>query len=672
MRGLRLAAFVLGGLVALLALGLLAVYLLVDPNDFKPRIVKAVKEATGRELALPGKIKLAVFPAIALELGPASLGNPPGFPARPFVAVEHLDLHVKLLPLLRKELSVGRVEIDGLDLRLEKNPAGKGNWEDFGGKGAPPAAPTSSGGGSLGDVGGVLLKNSRVSYGDLVADQLNLEVGRIAAGTSTAIKTKVTVRSTPNAPPLGLSGSFEITPDPTQRQYHLVKLDLTATRSGTAGASPVTYKVSVPELDLDLAGETLSAPTFSAQVADARLSGAVRGSRIMTEPQLGGTFKLDPVSPRDLLQHLGVVIPRTRDPRALTKLLASGTYRYGGKAVQARDLDVRLDDSSLRGSVSIGNLDTKAMTFDLALDQMDFDRYRPPPAPPPAIKVREKPTPLPTEALKSIRASGKVSVGRATVVGVKLTEVAVTLAAKDGVIHIAPAKARLYGGTYAGDITLDGRGDIPLIKLEQSMTNIDAAQLLKDFAKSDRLSGRGNITSNLTARGAESDALLGSLAGHVAANLEQGALEGVDLWFEINRAVSVIQRQALPGGQSSGRTKFDAFKASADVADGVASTKDLSIVSQNLRVNGQGTANLLTEAIDYHVKATVLKDASAKTPKSGNVLADIPVTISGTLAKPRVSPDLEGLAKAQAQQQLDKHKDELKQKLEDQLKNLFK
>jgi len=670
-RGLRLATFVLGGLVALLALGLLAVYLFVDPNDFKPRIVMAVKEATGRELALPGKIKLAVFPAIALELGPASLGNPPGFPARPFVAVEHLDLHVKLLPLLRKELHVGRVEVDGLDLRLEKNPAGKGNWEDFGGKGAPAATPTTSGGVSLGDVGGVLLKNSRVSYGDLVADQLNLEVGRIAAGTSTAIKTKVTVRSAPNAPPLGLSGSFEITPDPMQRRYHLATLDLTATRSDTAGA-PVTYKVSVPQLDLDLAGETLSAPTFSAQVADARLSGAVRGSRIMTEPQLVGTFKLDPVSPRNLLQHLGVVIPRTRDPQALTKLLASGTYRYGGNAMEARDLDVRLDDSSLRGSVSIGNLDTKAMTFDLALDQMDFDRYRPPPAALPAIKVRAKPTPLPTETLKSLRASGKVSVGRATVVGVKLTEIAVTLAAKDGVIHIAPARARLYGGTYAADVTLDGRGDIPLIKLEQSMTNIDAAQLLKDFAKSDRLSGRGNITSNLTARGAESDALLGSLAGHVAANLEQGALEGVDLWFEINRAVSVIQRQALPGGQSSGRTKFDAFKASADVADGVATTKDLSIVSQNLRVNGQGTANLLTEAIDYHVKATVLKDASAKTPKSGNVLADIPVTISGTLAKPRVSPDLEGLAKAQAQQQLDKHKDELKQKLEDQLKNLFK
>ena len=103
MRGLRLAGIVIGGLVALLVLGLFAVYLFVNPNDFKPRIVKAVKEATGRDLALPGQIKLSVFPAIALELGPAKGGNPAGFATQPFAAVKHFDLHVALLPLLHKE-----------------------------------------------------------------------------------------------------------------------------------------------------------------------------------------------------------------------------------------------------------------------------------------------------------------------------------------------------------------------------------------------------------------------------------------------------------------------------------------------------------------------------------------------------------------------------------------
>jgi len=50
------------------------VWWLVNPNDYKGRIAAAVKESTGRDLVLQGDIKLSVFPWIALELGPASLG----------------------------------------------------------------------------------------------------------------------------------------------------------------------------------------------------------------------------------------------------------------------------------------------------------------------------------------------------------------------------------------------------------------------------------------------------------------------------------------------------------------------------------------------------------------------------------------------------------------------
>jgi len=167
------------------------------------------------------------------------------------------------------------------------------------------------------------------------------------------------------------------------------------------------------------------------------------------------------------------------------------------------------------------------------------------------------------------------------------------------------------------------------------------------------------------------DAMLRSINGHVAANLDNGAVEGVDLWFEINRAMAVIQKQGLPSGQSSGRTTFDSFKASADLAGGVATTKDLNIVSRNLRITGQGTSNLATEAVSYQIQATVLKKAAPGPVASGNVLAQIPVNVSGTMSSPKVTPDLEGLAKARMQQELDKHKGELQQKLQDQLKGLF-
>ncbi|MDB6085412.1 MAG: AsmA family protein, partial [Gammaproteobacteria bacterium] len=72
MRTGKTLGMIIGGLIALMVIALLAVWLLVNPNDYKPRIAAAVKDATGRELVLQGDIKLSVFPWIALELGPAS------------------------------------------------------------------------------------------------------------------------------------------------------------------------------------------------------------------------------------------------------------------------------------------------------------------------------------------------------------------------------------------------------------------------------------------------------------------------------------------------------------------------------------------------------------------------------------------------------------------------
>jgi AsmA protein len=267
--------------------------------------------------------------------------------------------------------------------------------------------------------------------------------------------------------------------------------------------------------------------------------------------------------------------------------------------------------------------------------------------------------------------NGNLTVGSATVSNLTMTQLHVVIVAKDAVTHISPATAKLYGGSYSGDITLDDRGSTPTVKLDQSLTNVDMAPLMKDFAKTQRISGHGTVTTNLTSHAMGGDALMKTLSGHVAANIEGGAVEGVDLWFEINRAMALAQKQGLPNGQSSGKTTFDAFKASADIADGVATTKDLNIASQNLRVAGQGTTNLVTNAVNYQVKATLLKEAPGAAGAAGKTLADIPLNITGTTTNLSVRPDVEAMAKARVQQELDKHKDEIQQKLGDKLKGLF-
>ena len=563
MRALKVVGMVLGSLVALIAILLLAVRLFVDPNNYKNRIAAAVKNSTGRELVLSGPIKLSVFPWIALEIGPASIGNPPGFGTEPFASVRHVAFRVRLLPLLRKELQIGRIQIEGLDLRLRKNAAGGANWQDLGGKGAAPqpSPGPSSGSQALPDLGGVEIKDSRLSYQDLVAGHVNVELGHVTSGTPAPLRFKLDLKTSAGAQPVELSGRLNLT--------------------------------------------------------------------------------------------------------------------YAGNSLAAKDVDIQLDDSRLRGNVAISNLQTSATGFDLAIDHIDLDRYRSPAEKnaKSAAKPPEKAAEPSTDALKSLRMNGTLRIGSAKVAGVNLTQVLVTVAAKDGVTRIAPVKAKLYGGDYSGDITLDGRGPIPDLKLDQSMTGIDMAHLLEDFAKSQRVSGRGSVTTHLTAHSLGGNALMRSLNGHIAANVDNGAIEGVDLWFEINRAVALIQKQPVPAGQSSGRTKFDVFKASADLTNGVASTKDLYIASRNLQVTGEGTTNLITDAIAYRLKATILKEAPgapAATAATAKTLADIPLDITGTVTSPTVRPDLQALAKARVQQELDKHKGELQQKLMDKLKDVFK
>ena len=668
-RPLKLIGIVLGGLVALVAIALLGVRLFVNPNDYKDRIAKAVKDSSGRELSLPGEIKLSVFPWIALELGPVSLGNPPGFGAESFASVKHAALRVRVLPLLHRRLQIGRIDIDGLDLRLHKNAQGKGNWQGFGGSDQTSQRATSSGSETLGELGGVVIKDSRVSFEDIIVDHLNVDVGRVISGAATPVKLKLDLTSGPGAAPIALAGAFNFTPDMAREQYRFASLELDGTMGSKAGAPPLTWKFLAPDLSVNLAAQTMSAPSFSTQSAGAHLAGSVQGS-FGAVPGFTGTFKLDPTSPRELLSGFGVAAPKTRDAKALSRLAASGEFAYGGNEISASKLDVQLDDSTLQGSAAINNLETKAMNFDLVLDHIDLDRYRSPDptSPQPPAKAADSPT----DSLKALRLNGKLAIGSVRITGVNLTQVHVSVVAKDGVTHIAPATAKLYGGDYSGDVTLDDRGAVPALKVDQSMTGIDVAPLLKDFANSQRISGRGNVTTALAAHGTGSTALMKSLSGHVAANLDNGAVEGVDLWFEINRAMALIQTHAVPSGQSSGRTKFDTFKASADLANGVASTKDLNIASQNLRVAGQGTANLVTEAIDYQVKATVLKDAPTAKGATDKTLAEIPLAITGTMTTPKVRPDLEGIAKARAQQELDKHKQELQQKVQDKLKDLFK
>jgi len=668
MRALKILAIVIAGAIGVLVLALIGVWLLVNPNDYKGRIEQTVQTSTGRQLTLAGDLKLSVFPWIALQLGPATLGNPPGFSGPPFASVQHIAVRVRLLPLLHKQLEIGNVDIDGMVLNLKKNPQGIGNWET---SGQNKPATTSGSSGSITELGGLTLTNSRLSYEGMTAEHIDLTVGRLAAGTPSPVKLRLDLKTAPNAAPLPLEASFVAAIDTATQRYAVSRLELQGTLKPQAAPQPVHWALSARELALDLHTQALSAPEFSLQLGSARLGGAASGTHVMDAPQLSGRFKLEPVALRAWMGQLGMPAPVTRDPRALSRFAASGDFTYGSNAAAVNQLSVQLDDSTLSGTAGVINLTTMASRFALSIDRLDVDRYLSPAPPKGATPARSaQNTELPAW-LRTLQTNGILNIGSVTVAGLKLTELHVGLNASAGVTHLAPISAKLYGGQDSGDVTLDERSSVPVLTLNQNMSNVQIAPLAQDFAHTNRLSGQGNIKMQLTGRGRGTDALLATLSGHVAADLQHGAIKGIDLWGDISRAVALLQKQAPAATGSGGATTFDVFKASADVKDGVATTHDLNISSPYLRVTGQGTANLVSDAINYQVKATLLQQPAAAGSAKVRTLADIPVNITGTLSSPSVRPDLAALARGQLQQAIQGGAGGLQKQLQDRLKSLI-
>jgi AsmA protein len=650
MRTAKILGAVVGGLIAVFLLALAAVWLLVNPNDYKPKIVVAVKQATGRDLVLSGDLKLAVFPWVALEMGPASLGNPAGFPTQPFVSFTHASVRVRLLPLLAKRLDVGRVEVDGLDLKLLKNAEGKGNWEDFGHTpGATPGAASTSAASEerLDDIAGVKLTHARVSYQTLTLSNITLETGAFVERGQVPVSLTLEASRGIADERASVDAKFDLSADLAPKRFRLAALNLNSVVALAGNPRPIRWNITVPSVLADLGAQTLSAPSFSLDVAGALVSGSVEGTQILDALRVTGHVTLAPLVVREYLPRMGVPLPRTRDPKALSSVSFTGDFAYGGGAARVDQLQVTLDDTHMKGSAAV-TLESNAIAFNLDVDTIDLDRYRAPDGEPEAA------TPEPA---KPLDVNGTLSVGTLHVAPLDLSAVKVTVATKDGVMHIFPLKAQVDGGQYSGDITLDRRTPVPVLSMDEHLSGIDVGKLLASPTKVARVSGKGNVNLKATGHGVGADALLKTLAGHFDADVANGAVEGVDMGFELARAEAVLRQQNAPNLQNTKRTKFDVFKLTADIAGGVATTKDLTIDSAVIKITGEGSVNLPAKTLDLSLLADTLRTA-------GNVPIQVPVKVSGSLSDPRVTPDVEALAKGALKQKI-------QDVVQDKLKSLF-
>lgn len=730
MRIVKIAGLVIAGIIAVMLVGVALVALFFDPNHYKQQIQQLVTDKTGRELTLNGDLKLSVFPWLAVQVGPATLGNAKGFGDTPMVSVAGAKLGVKLWPLLSGRFEIGAVELDAPQVLLIKASDTSNNWSDLGEHDEQVDTPSNEKSSSELNavVASISIRKGLVRYEDRMAhtqttlSEFDFNTGKLESGRPFALKSTFKVQRGDSLQ-IDAKLNADVTANMAASQYELRKPDIVLLLKGEGYPSegqPITLKadqivqntaaqttqiqslnlatvlkggrypkdgmpvdMQVATISANLAAQTAELTAINLNAGGAKISAQLQVTHISDAPSVTGTFKLAPISLRDVAGKLRIDLPKTSDPKTLQRFSMEGGLVGNKTSAELRPLTLRLDDTTMTGSAGIADFASSALRFDLALDAINLDRYLPPPDPQAEKQASQpaaeaKPTPIPTDFIHGLNMRGKLAIGALTLRKMPIAKLLIGIDAGDDKLQLNPLQASLYEGRYHGNIAIDASNKQPRFNIEQHVEGINFAPLFAALYNTKRIAGRGNANMKLTALGNDTGALKRSLNGTLDFSAVDGAIQGFDLWYEIRRARALLKQQAIPARSGPEQTAFTSLKGSAQVDNGQINNKDLLAALQYLKVTGQGSVNLATDVVDYRLTAAVNKipaeDKLASETQDLSSLS-IPVKVTGTLAAPKVRPDLEGLVKEKAKQRIEEEKekaiDKAKEKLQDKLRGLF-
>ena len=634
MKKLVKVIFILGVVLVVLLVGaLLIVPRFIDVQKYKPEIEKKVSDLTGRPFALKGQINLSLFPWIGAKLSDLHLGNPPGYKEKDFVSVKSFEVRVKVLPLLSKQVEVKKFVLVEPKIVLEKRKNGQKNWEGIG----KPAAkekkkkvakkevkkePSKGLPIKSLKVGEFTIKNASLLYLDDVAktkkeiSNLNLSLKNVSLNKPIELVFSALM----NGKPISLEGKL-----------------------GPIGSIPPTGTVP---LDLEL-------KAFNELKAD--LKGKVSG--VAGKPQFQVIFDAAPFSLKKLLKELGEEsLVQTADPKALEKIALHFKVDGSSDKVSLTDGNLQIDDSKMVFSLAASQFSRPSITFNFDLDQIDLDRYLPPKG---AEKKEKKPAKgskpasgstskskaADYSALRKLKVDGIIKAGKIKVSGARLHDLVIKIKGSSGVFRVAPMLVQLYQGKVNSTATLDVRKKGPATQLRLNAQGIQVAPLLKDVMKKDFLEGVVKAEATLRTVGDNAYSIKKNLNGKGLFLFTDGAIVGFDLpgmIRNIKATFGLAQR-----GKERPKTDFSELRLPFTITNGVFKTGEASLKSPVLRVLAKGTANLVTETLDFRIDpkfVASLKGQGDEKKRSGVL---VPVLVTGTFASPKFRPDLEGILKQQ-------------------------
>ncbi|MBV7569899.1 AsmA family protein [Pseudomonas sp. PDM27] len=662
--GKILGLVLLGLLLIIVALGFALTHLF-DPNDYKDEIRQIARDKAHIELTLNGDIGWSLFPWLGLELHDASVATMVK-PTEPYADLQMLGLSVRVLPLLRREVQMSDVRVEGLNLRLNRDKEGHGNWEDIGklpatagtdATGTPPAAtepaPETSGAAEKPpqpirlDIDSLTVNNARVEYTDertgktFSAESIQLSTG--AVHDSVNIPLKLTAFLSANQPALRvrteLNGEVRIARALQRYQFEDMRLSGEVTGDPLQGKA-VTFSAQ-GQLVLDKAANVAEWTGIKISANQLRALGELKVNDLDKTPQVSGGISIAQFDLAKFVDSIGQKLPAMAEG-SLSKVELVSRLAATPTSLALDDLNLKVDDSTFSGRIAVEDFAKQSLRALLKADTFNVDRYLPPksaeansatqvrqaevasteadamagagstPLPPaPTKDAWSSERLLPVERLSKLDVDADLTFGQLTLQKLPIHNAALKATGQGGLLTLANLRGDLYEGNFETTGTLDVRQPVPALNLQTKISRVPAEKILESQGKNPPVKGLVTLNSNLTGNGNSQKALIETLNGNASFVINNGVLLNANLEQQLCKGIATLNRKTLSGEPRGKDTPFQELKGNLTLRNGVASNPDLKVRIPGMTVKGDGDIDLRVLGMDYRVGIIVEGDTSA-------------------------------------------------------------
>ena len=618
----------------------------IDWSEYEEPIAAAVKDATGRELRFSGALNVNISLSPGVSAQGITLQNADWAGRDDMLTLDHVEVHLKLLPLIFGQIELSRLEIFGLNLSLQTDRQGKGNWEfELAGGDTPTAADTepATGDGSLltaAVLTRAVIRDATVIYTDGVtgdSQQFSI-VELIARMDSVSAPLIIDLDATYGNESVELAGEINGLKDLLAGGP--LDLDLTVGVLGATvlidGAVGKPLEADGIEMVIEVSGDSLGRLTEFADVqvtglgayrVAAKISGngesmAVADLDVRLEAAgaqvqaTGGITDVIAVTGIDVALGVKGDSLAALSPLIETELPDLGAYRFAANIAgtaerfEVTDLSIGLADSQIEGKLN-ADIATEPMRIRASLNAQKIDLSRLLPAEEVATDrpqdesaerlFPDDPLPLDAfDALETIDAVVDIAIGElivdpettATDIGVK-----VTAAAKK--ILIKPLKLDVMGASVGGYVDLKVVDKVAKVDTKFNISHPNAGDLVTDEEGKMMTGGPLDMKIRIKGAGASVRDIMASSNGFV--KVELGAAQANSQWIkQIFSQVEALltKRAGVPGEDDP--LELNCVIIDFKIREGIARAESFVVDTRGISLFGDGSVDLGTEALDLN------------------------------------------------------------------------